>query len=142
MIATPHVPPGNPHAVLAPLRGYLAEVARALGVGPEFCALDPGPPVSAYVALDGHLPGCPGRDVALLWDEVHGWSTAVETHSGEDLIVLRYFGGATVVPPPAQLLRFVTALRAAITASGSSRRPSCVPSAVPPNSTLCCVCAM
>ncbi|MGV9301451.1 DUF6292 family protein, partial [Amycolatopsis sp. NPDC003676] len=31
----------------------------------------------AYVALDGHLPAYPGRDVALLWDEIHGWAAAV-----------------------------------------------------------------
>ncbi|MDT7800482.1 MAG: hypothetical protein QOI78_3915, partial [Actinomycetota bacterium] len=68
-------------------------------------------PVSAYVALDEHLPGYPGRDVALLWDEVHGWAAAIETHSGEDLVVVRYLGGPTITPAPEQVARFVTALR-------------------------------
>ncbi|MFE3176314.1 DUF6292 family protein [Amycolatopsis sp. NPDC059090] len=111
MTATPHVPPSNPHAVVAALRGYLAEVTRALGVGLESRTVDQGPPLSAYVALGDYLPGYPGRDAALLWDEVRGWSAAVETHSGEDLIVIRYLGGSCVAPPPSQLIRFVTALR-------------------------------
>ncbi|MGV9299640.1 DUF6292 family protein [Amycolatopsis sp. NPDC003676] len=111
MPVTAYIPPSDQHAVLAALRGYLAEVARALGTGLDSCAVDEGPPLSAYVGLDGCLPGYPGRDFALLWDEVHGWAIAVETHSGEDFIVLRYLGGATVTPPPAELLGFVTALR-------------------------------
>ncbi|WP_409490367.1 DUF6292 family protein [Amycolatopsis sp. cmx-11-12] len=91
--------------------GYLAEVTAALGVGLESCTVDHDSPVSAYVALDERLPRHPGRDVALLWDEVHGWAAAIETHSGEDLIVLRYLGGETATPPPARVARFVTALR-------------------------------
>lgn len=91
--------------------GYLAEVTAALGVGLESCTVDHDSPVSAYVALDGRLPRHPGRDVALLWDEIHGWAAAIETHSGEDLIVLRYLGGHTPVPPPDRVARFVTALR-------------------------------
>ncbi|WP_341868005.1 DUF6292 family protein [Amycolatopsis circi] len=48
----------------------------------------------------------------MLRDEVHGWAIAVETHSGEDLLVLRCLGGASVTPPPAELLGFITASRA------------------------------
>ncbi|WP_409179602.1 DUF6292 family protein [Amycolatopsis sp. VS8301801F10] len=111
MTTTPHLSPSNPQAVLVALYGYLDEVARALGVGPESRTVDQDSPLSAYLALDDRLPGYPGRDVALLWDEVHGWSAAVETHSGEDLIVIRYLGGDSVAPPPARLVRFLTALR-------------------------------
>ena len=111
MTATPHVPPSNSHAVNAALRDYFAEVTRAFGIGLESCTVDQGPPLSAYVALDERLPGYPGRDVALLWDEVHGWSIAIETRFGEDLIVLRYLGGASVAPPSVRLIRFVAALR-------------------------------
>lgn len=99
------------HPALATLYDYLAEVTAALGIGMESCTVDHDTPVSAYVALDERLPGYPDRDVALLWDEVHGWSAAVETHSGEDMIVLRYLGGPTVTPPPARITRFVTALQ-------------------------------
>ena len=82
------------------LRGYVDSVANALGVGPESCTVDVDLPASAYVALDWALPGFPDRDLALLWDERHGWSAAVEAHSGEGLIVLGYLGGTTVTPPP------------------------------------------
>uniref|UniRef100_UPI0035E4303C DUF6292 family protein n=1 Tax=Amycolatopsis pithecellobii TaxID=664692 RepID=UPI0035E4303C len=68
----------------------LRKVTDALGIGLESCTVDHDSPVSAYVALDGRLPHYPDRDVALLWDERHGWAAAIETHSGEDLIVLRY----------------------------------------------------
>ncbi len=111
MTATLTMPVRNPHPALDAVWGYLAEVTGALGVGLESCTVDNDSPVSAYVALDEQLPGHPGRDVALLWDEIHGWSVAIETHSGEDLIVLRYLGGQTVVPPPARVARFVAALR-------------------------------
>jgi hypothetical protein len=104
-------PTGHPHRALAALRAYLADVTNALGIGLESCTVDHDTPISAYVALDEQLPGYPGRDVALLWDEVHGWAAAIETHSGEDLIVLRYLGGPAVAPPPADVARFVRALR-------------------------------
>ncbi|EMD28296.1 hypothetical protein C791_1295 [Amycolatopsis azurea DSM 43854] len=90
---------------------YLAEVTSALGVGLESCTVDHDSPVSAYVALDGEFPAHPGRDTALLWNELHGWAAAVETHSGEDLIIVRYLGGNTIAPPAAQVARFVNALR-------------------------------
>ncbi len=94
------------------LRGYLAAVAEQFGVGLEACALDLDVPVSAYLALDRRLPGFPDRDLALLWDEVNGWAAAVETHSGEDLIVVSYLDSATVTPPPRLVARFVSELRA------------------------------
>jgi hypothetical protein len=95
------------------LRHYVSEVARALGVGPESTTVDPATPASAYLALDGRVPGYPGRDLALLWDERHGWSAAVETHSGEDLVIVSYVDPKHgLVPSPRLLARFVTALRA------------------------------
>lgn len=112
MTASLPIQTGYPHPALAALRGYLADVTHALGIGLESCTVDHDTPVSAYVALDARLPGYPGRDVALLWDEVHGWAVAVETHSGEDLIVIRYLGGTTVTPPPARITRFLAAVRA------------------------------
>ncbi len=104
--------PASPRrSVLPALWDYLAEVTGALRVGLESCTVDLDSPVSAYIALDGRLPGHPDRDIALLWDEVHGWAIAIETHSGEDLIVVCYLGGESVTPSAARVARFVTALR-------------------------------
>jgi hypothetical protein len=105
------IPTGHPHPALTALRAYLADVTTAVGVGLESSTIDHDIPVSAYVALDERLPGYPDHDVALLWDEVHGWSAAIETPSA-GLTVIRHLGGTTVVPPPRQVARFVTALRA------------------------------
>ncbi|WP_410599700.1 DUF6292 family protein [Amycolatopsis sp. lyj-90] len=90
--------------------GYLAEVTAALRIGLESCTVDHDRPVSAYVALDERLPHYPGSDVALLWDEIHGWAAAIENHCSEDLTVLRYLGGNTATPAPAQVARFIAAL--------------------------------
>jgi hypothetical protein len=89
------------------LRGYLAIVATALGIGLESCTLDIDTPVSAYLAVDHRTDSLPERDLALLWEEHHGWSIAAETHSGEDLIVLGYLATDTVVPPVELVVRFV-----------------------------------
>lgn len=78
------------------LRAYLARVACAVGVGFESCSLDLEAPASGYVALDRALPGRPGHDLALIWDEVHGWSAVVEPAGGGAPEVLAYLGGAEV----------------------------------------------
>jgi hypothetical protein len=93
------------------LRGYIAKVTSELGVGLESCAIDAAPPASAYVALDVRAARFPDRELALLWDERHGWSAAVETYSGEDLVVLTYRGG-DLVPGPADVAAFVAAVLA------------------------------
>jgi hypothetical protein len=93
------------------LRRYVAAVAEALGIGLESCAIDPHSPPSAYIALDQRVPRYPDRDLALLWDEKHGWAAAVETHSGEDLVVLTYRGGDPL-PTPSEVVGFVAAVRA------------------------------
>jgi hypothetical protein len=74
------------------LRGYTRLVAGALGLSPQCCCVQGERPSNAYVALDGQLRDFPGRDVALLWDERYRWSLAVETHSGEDLVVVAHHG--------------------------------------------------
>lgn len=93
------------------LRAYLDAVAHRLGVGLESCTLDVDLPTSAYLALDRPLPAFPDRELALLWDEVHGWAAAIETHSGEDLIVVSYLDAPTVTPSPRLVARFVDDLR-------------------------------
>jgi len=74
------------------LRRYLTLVAEATGVGAEACFVQLGPPVEAYLALDHRLSSHPDRDVALLWDEEHGWALGIETHGGADVTVLSYVG--------------------------------------------------
>ncbi|MFD8495372.1 DUF6292 family protein [Amycolatopsis sp. NPDC059657] len=94
------------------LREYLSLTARAVGVGWESCTVDLDEPVSAYVALDWRLDRFPGRDVALLWDEVNGWAVAVEAPGGESAIVLSYLGGDRLVPEPAEVVALLEAVRA------------------------------
>ena len=107
------------HGLRGGLTGYLAAVSTAVGVGEESCTVDLDNPASAYIALDGRLRRHPDRDMALLWDERHGWAFAMETHSGEDLLVLAYLGG-DLVPVPARVGRFVAAMR---TAGGTPGTP-------------------
>ncbi|MEV0067810.1 MULTISPECIES: DUF6292 family protein [unclassified Amycolatopsis] len=109
------------HGLRCGLTGYLSAVSAAVGVGVESCTVDLDDPVSAYVALDVRLRRRPGRDTALVWDERYGWSFAMETHSGEDLLVLAYFGDE-VVPDPVAVRRFVAGVRSA----------DAVPAPVPP----------
>jgi hypothetical protein len=101
------------------LRAYLARVARAAGVGAESCSLGLAVPTSGYVALDREPPGRPGHDLALVWDEVHGWSAVAEPADGDAPEVLAYLGGAEILPPPHAVVRFVDRLPVA----GSSRPP-------------------
>jgi hypothetical protein len=109
------------------LHGYVDSVANALGVGLESCTVDVDVPASAYAALDWALPGFPDRDLALLWDERHGWSAAVETQSSEDLTVLGYLGGTTVTPPPDAVARFLEDLRAQPDRPGGHKPPALRP---------------
>jgi len=108
--ASIELPTGYQHPADPALLDYLDDVTAELGIGLESCTLDHDTPLSAYVALDTRLPHYPDRDVALLWDEERGWAAAIETHSGEDLIVLRYLGGHAPYNLFMRLPRFVTAL--------------------------------
>ncbi|MCE6995469.1 DUF6292 family protein [Saccharothrix sp. S26] len=71
------------------LRGYVRLVTGQLGFRPERGYVQA---TTAYLELDGRLPGFPDREVALLWDDRGGWAAAVETHIGEDLILQAWFG--------------------------------------------------
>lgn len=81
------------------LRRYVQLVGEALGLSGECSYVHADESASAYLALEDRLGRFPDRDVALLWDEKHGWSAAIETHSGEDLLVVAYLG-QEVLPPP------------------------------------------
>ncbi|MET8998821.1 DUF6292 family protein [Amycolatopsis sp. Hca4] len=101
------------------LRAYLARVARAVGVGFESCSLDLDVPASGYVALDRTLAD---HDLALIWDEVHGWSVVAEPAGGAPKL-LAYLGGPEVLPAPRAVARFLEVLRVAGPPAGSFRPP-------------------
>lgn len=101
----------EPYGVARGLRSYLWQVCRALGIGPEASYCDVDDRASAYVALDGRLPGYPDHDLALVWDEENGWAAALENRTGDDMVVLCYLGW-DVLPPPAAVVSFVAELRA------------------------------
>jgi len=97
------------------LSRYVELVAEALGLAGGGSLVQLGPPVNAYLALEGRTPLFPTRDVALLWDEEHGWSAAVETDN--ELVVLCYLGGE-VLPLPAAVAAFA---RRALAATHAGR---------------------
>jgi hypothetical protein len=90
------------------VRSYVDSVARELGIGLESALIDPGPPASAYLALDLRQPGT-GNDLALLWDERHGWSVVAETNSTSELKILSRLHDK-VFPQPAAVAGFATNL--------------------------------
>lgn len=90
-------------------RRYVGLVTEALGYHEHAFHMQTEPPVTAYIPLDGRIPSFPDRDVALLWDERHGWYGAIETASGEDLIVVSYLG-TNVLPAPRLVARFAVDL--------------------------------
>jgi hypothetical protein len=95
-----------------PVRGlqrYVRAVAAELGLTGECSCADPGPPATAYLAVEGNVPSLPDKDLALLWDEELGWAAAVETRSGEPPVVIAYLGG-DVLPATADVAAFVAAL--------------------------------
>jgi hypothetical protein len=94
------------------LRGYSAAVAAALGIGLEACAFDLDTPATVYVAIDRRLDRFPDRDLALLWDERHGWAVVLEAPGHDDLVVLAYLGGPEIVPDPCEVVTFLAAPRA------------------------------
>lgn len=102
------------------LRGYVGAVARAVGVGLESCTLDVGTPAAAYIALDWRLSRFPDHDLALVWDEVHGWAAALEDDTGAT--ALTHLGGE-VCPEPRAVVRFLAAVRADDPDAGTLEAP-------------------
>ena len=89
---------------------YVRAVAAELGLAGRCGRADPGPPATAYLAVDGDLPTLPGRDLALLWDEEYGWAAAVRPGPAEPPVVIAYRGG-DVLPPVHDVAAYVAALR-------------------------------
>ncbi|MEV1117971.1 DUF6292 family protein [Actinosynnema sp. NPDC049800] len=88
----------NDLLVRAP-RGYARSVTHELGIIPECSYVQAEGPATVFLELDSRLPVFPDREAAMLWDQRSGWAAAVETHSGEDLIVQAWFG-TDLVPGP------------------------------------------
>lgn len=109
-------------AVTRSLHEYARAVARALGVVGDSWCVETEPRAEVYLALDVRLASFPDRDVALLWDERRGWSVAVETGSGEDLIVVETYAGG-VRPPPEAVARWAERVFGAWS-TGTARTPS------------------
>ena len=100
------------------LRRYVGLVSAAIGLRGGYACLQAERPATAYLPLDGRLPGYPDRDVALLWDEHQGWSTVVERLGGVDLIVVAEMGGA-VLPLPGAVASWMHGVRLGESTSGS-----------------------
>ena len=107
MTASLDIPTGYSHPALTELRAYLAEVTTALGIGLESCTVDHDAPVSAYVALDEHLPGSPA-------------------------MISRCCGTKSTAGPPRSRPRRPSSPSATSAASPSSRHPGKSPSSSPP----------
>ena len=91
------------------LHRYVQLVTWSVGLRGECSYVQADEVAHAYVALDGSLPSFPDHDVALLWDETHGWSAAVEQRSdGEPQVVARLAGD--VLPPPEAVAAWVQRL--------------------------------
>ena len=58
------------------VRHYVRQVVTGLGLRGDSSCIDAEPRVGAYVALDGRLPDFPEHYVALVWNELAGWSVA------------------------------------------------------------------
>lgn len=104
------------------VRRYISLVAAALGLTGDTYCVELEPYLAAYVALDGRVPRFPGHEVALVWDEYHGWAVAVESRSGEDLLVVSYLA-FDVLPAPRVVARFARDLLAGCRA-GQPERPA------------------
>lgn len=92
-------------AAVRGLSGYVQRVAAALGLSGHGFFVQMEAPANAYLALDTRTPLFPTRDAALVWDEVHGWAAVIESHSGEDLVILSYLG-TDVLPAPEVVAEF------------------------------------
>ncbi|RAS70362.1 hypothetical protein C8D87_101662 [Lentzea atacamensis] len=90
------------------VRRYVSEVVAGLGLRGDSSFVETEPRVGAYVALDGRLQDFPDHDVALLWDELSGWSAAVEDRRGELVEIARL--GGDPEPSPGAVVRWVQGL--------------------------------
>jgi hypothetical protein len=102
------------------VRRYVREIVAGLGLRGDSSLVETEPRAGAYVALDGRLHDFPDHDVALLWNELTGWSAAVEDRIGDLVEVARLEGGPR--PSPAAVVRWVGSLFRAERASERTNR--------------------
>jgi hypothetical protein len=93
------------------LRSYVGRVAAGLGLDSAGMWCEVADEAAAYVALEQRLASRPARDVALVWDDRRGWAVGVETRSGEDLLVVAWYG-PELLPSPEEVVRFVRSVLA------------------------------
>lgn len=96
------------------LRHYVRLVAKALGLSGEEWTVQLDHPVTVYLAIEQRLPACPDHDVALFWHEHHGWSLALESFGGKELVMIAHLG-PDLLPAPDVVAETVTRLLADIT---------------------------
>jgi len=92
-------------AAVRGLHRYVRLVIDDLRLSGNAYYLQLDPTAGAYIALDRTLPGHPGCDVALVWNEREGWALALETDSREDLIVVDRLG-TEILPSPRVVATF------------------------------------
>jgi hypothetical protein len=85
------------------LNRYIDFVAAAVAAT-DTCVITTVP-VNAYIPLPVRQPSFPDVELALSWDELHGWAVALEATVG-DLIVLSYLG-QDILPAPTVVARFL-----------------------------------
>lgn len=88
------------------LREYVRLVAFELGLRGQSWLVQLESPANVYIALDDRHRLFPTRDLALSWDEEHGWSLGVESNPDEKVHVLGYLGD-DVLPAPEAVARAV-----------------------------------
>lgn len=103
------VRPSGDEVMVRGFAHYTERVAQELGVPAGNWAVRDDDAWEAYVGIP-ELELYPGREVALVWNPGEGWALAVETGSGEDMILAGYLGSARV-PPPSAVRSFVERLR-------------------------------
>lgn len=102
------------------VRRYVREIVGGLGLRGDSSLVETEPRAGAYVALDGRLSDFPDHDVALLWNELTGWSAAIEDRIGDLVEVARLEGDPR--PSPAAVVRWVVSLLRAERASERTNR--------------------
>jgi hypothetical protein len=91
------------------LRRYVQLISDALDLSGDGVFIELERPAGVYIALEDRVPQFPTRDLALTWDEEHGWAAGIETETSDDLVVLSYLG-STVLPAPGTVAAFVRQL--------------------------------
>jgi anti-anti-sigma factor len=93
------------------LRSYVYRIAAGLGLGPESAWYEVADQSTAYLALSDRLADAPGQDVALIWDDTHGWAIGTESGAGAELRVRARYGDDPL-PAPEDVVAFTKSVLA------------------------------